>query len=317
MAKLEEYVTELLRLKKDQLVDIIIGRKVPEVVNLSEKLRDYISNGFSQHFQGSVEDSSSSCDDNLQNVGSNMVVESKLKLANLEIKYLKEACDRLEKVIEDKERIITLLDSNLNYDNENHNITHQEVSSGVADVKKISDALVKRKMPNTKKEKNVKTVSEKPEAASNEENKAPPSVISESPNEDEVNGKWSDVVRKKRTNRERNMKKVCFGTKATGQDVTIQGAIRRQWIYVGRIAGKQVSEHEIKNYLKEVPGNELIIVKKLNTLGQNSAFSIGLPSEESRKLVYDSSFWPEGIILRDFTFDKQFFLKNRELKDAS
>lgn len=69
---------------------------------------------------------------------------------------------------------------------------------------------------------------------------------------------------------------------------------------------------DIKSFLEGVPGSDQIIVKKLNTVGQNSAFSIGLPSKEALDEVFSDSFWPEGIVLREFSFDKQFFQKSRE-----
>lgn len=111
-------------------------------------------------------------------------------------------------------------------------------------------------------------------------------------------------------NQKKKREIICYGTKTTNQNYPIQGAVRRRWIYVGKIAGKQVTEVDIKDFLKDVDGNDQIMVKKLNTLGQNSAFRIGLPSEKSYNEVSNATFWPEGVMLRDFTFDNRFFRRN-------
>lgn len=122
-----------------------------------------------------------------------------------------------------------------------------------------------------------------------------------------TDSEWSTVTRKKPNTKKAN-KKICYGNKTTDQNTTIQGAIRRRWMYVGRISGKDVTEQDISAFLKDVEGHEQIVIKKLNTIGQNSSFSIGL-SEEAYKTVFNESFWPVGVIVREFTFNKTFFQK--------
>lgn len=124
-------------------------------------------------------------------------------------------------------------------------------------------------------------------------------------------GEWITVEKKKGNRQSRTNKKVCYGTNMDSTDNAIKGAIRRRWMYVGKIAGKNISEQDVHSFLKNIEGNELITVKKLNTLGQNSAFSIGLPSDEAYKRVFCETFWPRGVILREFSFDRNFFQKNR------
>lgn len=94
----------------------------------------------------------------------------------------------------------------------------------------------------------------------------------------------------------------------------IQGAIKRNWIYVGKIAGKEVTEENIAEFLKDVNKTRDIVVKKLNTKGQNSAFSIGITNTEVYKAVFNVKFWPQGIVLREFTFDNHFLQKPGENK---
>lgn len=125
---------------------------------------------------------------------------------------------------------------------------------------------------------------------------------------------WTTVERRKVNKNPKSTKKPCYGTKTTDENMTIRGAIRRQWIYVGKIAGKHVTEEDVKKFLKESKINEQVSVKKLNCLGPNSAFSVGLPTKESYETVFKESFWPQGVALREFSFDKKFFQKNREAR---
>lgn len=131
---------------------------------------------------------------------------------------------------------------------------------------------------------------------------------------------WTTVVRKRSsdkkmvktgnnipvtTSNNSQPKKSRVGTLCTGissTDAKIKGAIRRKWLYVGKVAGKDVAEADIKHFLSNLNGHELVEVKKLPTRGTNSAFSIGIPSDELFQTLNNSSFWPAGVVLRDFNF---------------
>lgn len=117
---------------------------------------------------------------------------------------------------------------------------------------------------------------------------------------------WTKV--RGRKTRERKTVQKIYGTKTNDQNTTIQGAIRRRWIYVGKIAGRDVSEKDIASYLESLNESEQFIVKKQKTIGQNSSFCIGVTQDAYNK-IFDESFWPQGIVVRDFNFDKQFFRK--------
>lgn len=57
-----------------------------------------------------------------------------------------------------------------------------------------------------------------------------------------------------------------------------------------------VSKKDLKYYLKDVPESDDIMVKKLNTIGPNSAFSIGLPSKEIYEMEVSDSFWTDSVL---------------------
>ncbi|KAL3273256.1 hypothetical protein HHI36_014710 [Cryptolaemus montrouzieri] len=100
----------------------------------------------------------------------------------------------------------------------------------------------------------------------------------------EQEGDWKTVSyrNKLRFSRENKKPKIlCNRSKTTGKESTIQGAKKRFWLYVGKIQGKDTREDDIKSWMSDVEGTDEIIVEKLTTIGQNSAFSIGLPSDSA------------------------------------
>lgn len=99
----------------------------------------------------------------------------------------------------------------------------------------------------------------------------------------------------------------------------ITGAIRRKWIYVGRILGSEVSEDDIKDYLSDLKNCdkfEHISVEKLKTLGKNSAFCIGLPTEELYNKVFNVEYWSEGVSLREYDLRRSFLAQRVQMKNS-
>ncbi|KAJ3660009.1 hypothetical protein Zmor_011667 [Zophobas morio] len=91
----------------------------------------------------------------------------------------------------------------------------------------------------------------------------------------------------------------------------ILGATRKKWYYVGRIQGTNITVDDIKNYIADVNGHEDVEVKKLNTQGKNSAFCLGLPTEDIIKVIISQEFWPEDVGLREFNL-RNIFLKQKK-----
>ncbi|KAK9888912.1 hypothetical protein WA026_001133 [Henosepilachna vigintioctopunctata] len=86
----------------------------------------------------------------------------------------------------------------------------------------------------------------------------------------------------------------------------IKGAIKKRWMYLGRVSGNEVSESDILAYMDNIPNFETIDIKKLPTKGSNSAYSIGCPSEEIYNDISKPDFWPSGVVLREFNFRNSF-----------
>nr|CAH7760551.1 unnamed protein product [Callosobruchus chinensis] len=94
-----------------------------------------------------------------------------------------------------------------------------------------------------------------------------------------------------RVNQQNNSQVIQFPKQSTKfakgnlseKSTKICGTIRRKWIYVGRITGRDVTEEDVRDYLKDletINGYKDIVVTKLNTHGSNSAFCIGVPNDE-------------------------------------
>lgn len=121
---------------------------------------------------------------------------------------------------------------------------------------------------------------------------------------------WKEVKYKKKINEsKRNNKLIISNGTKTESDSKIQGATRRRWLYVGRIAGNNTTEKDILDYMVGLNDHDTIVVKKLPTKGSNSAFSIGFPGETSFNTAFSGDFWPQRIVVREFNFGN-YFRKN-------
>lgn len=117
---------------------------------------------------------------------------------------------------------------------------------------------------------------------------------------------WNTVVKKKQ--RVPKISTICTGSKQVTSESKIKGAPRKKWLYVGRVYGSDVSEADIMDFLQESMGTIGCEVKKLPTKGNNSAFSVGVPSEDQFTELSKPESWPKGVILREFNF-RNFFRK--------
>ncbi|KAK9884375.1 hypothetical protein WA026_005325 [Henosepilachna vigintioctopunctata] len=59
---------------------------------------------------------------------------------------------------------------------------------------------------------------------------------------------------------------------AAAKKIPRRGAIKKRWMYVGRVAENKVSESDILAYMDNIPNFETIDIKKLPTKGSNSAY---------------------------------------------
>ncbi|KAK9880082.1 hypothetical protein WA026_008598 [Henosepilachna vigintioctopunctata] len=87
---------------------------------------------------------------------------------------------------------------------------------------------------------------------------------------------WVNVSRKKAPNDKVNM--TCTGIKYKTDNTVFRAATSRKWFYIGKIAGKEMADDTIRDYLKEINRYESINIRKFETKGQNSVFLYSCPN---------------------------------------
>lgn len=105
MARNSEFQVELLKLKKEYLIEIILNKKLPSGAVTSPELQKFIEDSAC----GSTSEISITSKHNQENVLEKLTLESELKLARQEIVYLQKLTRNLEKTVSDKDQIINLL----------------------------------------------------------------------------------------------------------------------------------------------------------------------------------------------------------------
>lgn len=87
---------------------------------------------------------------------------------------------------------------------------------------------------------------------------------------------------------------------------------KKIWLFITRIPDK-IEVKNIENYIKNRTNSDNIIIKKLptkNSRRDNQSFMIGV-EPCFKEQIYDSSFWPKGIVYNRFNFKLgQHFLDN-------
>lgn len=122
-----------------------------------------------------------------------------------------------------------------------------------------------------------------------------------------TDAEWTLVSRKKQIKKPEKV--ICTGIKSG--EALFQGVKKRKWIYVGKIAGKETTVEEVEKYMKQERNFEEVQVKKLDTKGENSAFTVGVTLEEDFTAICKEEFWPEGVVIREFNF-RNFFRQGKK-----
>lgn len=303
---------ELNKLNKSQLIDIIIRKVIPEGVTVSEDLQKCILE-------------SPGCSDREEN--DIVEIRSQNKILSIENSYLK----ILLKEVQEKNIILM----------QNNDLLVEKMARNQIESKKIINDNITHSKKVAEKEINKEKGRNINVTRNAERNIAPnyagalglPSVKDSVPNpkltfslpsnidsSSAVNKQRSLVLETKEsndesanattkewkivTNRRKRSKLICTGSKKA--NTIIKGVPRKRWVYVGRIEGKDTSEQDISDYLNDIEGHEDIEVKKLRTVGKNAAFSVGVPSERLFDIICDPELWPEGVVIREFSF-RNFF----------
>lgn len=101
-------------------------------------------------------------------------------------------------------------------------------------------------------------------------------------------------------------KKVMRGTAIVPEEELFKSVPSKMWLYIGKV-NNGVTVDIIRAYIKKkatIDNDEYLVVEQLKTIGNLSAFKIGVNNQFYDKLN-SSEFWPDGTIYRRFNFKRK------------
>ena len=149
MARRIVFETELNKLKKGDLIKIIIDKKIPQGVEVSEEVLKLIQNENSGEFVNANTDSPHAGNPNLENNIMVMSLKCDLKVAKCEAEALAKIVKELERNVANQELIIELLKKNNDY------LENQTGKSGVAKCKNQNEEEGKAEKTNREEHKKI------------------------------------------------------------------------------------------------------------------------------------------------------------------
>lgn len=103
--------------------------------------------------------------------------------------------------------------------------------------------------------------------------------------------------------REKHRQVAIIGTeKSSSEGDTLCGVAKRLWLYVGR-TGKDTTEGKVLNYLRNKHQTNDFTCEKLVTKSEYPSFRVSA-SLKLKESLEDHAQWPEGVVVRRFTFNR-------------
>lgn len=298
----DEIESELKRLKKDDLIRIIVNRKVPDDLSLSESLVDMIESGYScESCSGAFANckvTATEIDPAIRNELQLTVMRCDLRVARSEIAASKRLIQELERTIGNQELIISLL------------------KAEPTDRLEVGSAGPGGKVNSSGKKKPAQTgevASVNMESRNNNEKK----LLSQTNPQTAVKGSVSADVRRegpkaadvKSVKANRPRQRFVWGNADVAGTVlqdTIVAAERLAWLYVGKLkVGTEAAQ--LRRYLNgRFPGHEF----KIEALPQRNdatsvSFKVGATFGLLDDLIKESS-WPVGVAVKKFVFFRSY-----------
>lgn len=267
MAAIEDIEAELNRLKKADLIRIIINKKVPSELTLSDGVVKSIE------YCGERESEPKPDDVKERDIASNaklLSLKCDLKVARTEADLSKKLIRQLEKTVESQELVIHLL--------------RQSNSPGKENCGSVNK-------PNTV------AMTQQPSATVTKEIRNLPKILDrEGTNKQPVERSLKhrrQIIWGSNDNTEGNL------------GGTFAAAAKRVWFHVGKVR-RDVKVEDVRNYLHEKFPDQDFIVEELQGHKEATSISfkvgadVGLLDELSNQ-----SAWPKGVAVRKFVFFRQ------------
>lgn len=269
MVSQEEIESEMNKLRKSDLIRIIITKNVPSDLNISEKVLNAINLSENRNLLCDKQQIDEMNGTNLKTDITNISLKCDLKISNQEVQSQKRLICELERTISNLETIIELMKDNKK---------EGTMSTVNADVAGFTEKIeIKRR--NKEKSKNEVTAEEENKTTGNN------SRHKESEKKQIVWGEAEDAK-----------------TVSANAKDTFAAATRRAWLYVGRVK-KGTSASQISKYLEEKFENHTFIVEPLNVHKDalSTSFKIGADLTLLDELNKPTT-WPKGVAIKKFMF---------------
>lgn len=284
-----EYVLELNKLKKEFLVEIILNRKVPIGLNLSENLRKHLED------EAEVIDRES-ITSNLELLPNENVrlMEYKHKIEILEIQLSAQGrlIVELERTINNQQLVIDLVKQNniqIKNSSDNKNRSYRDVavsSKGAEDLR-----------PPSKPKKSVEHLTISNEAGqkmlSSNNLVEPKQIIQEERAQNYEEG-WHVAQNKKKRNRI-----TCIGT-SKEKNSSLNAVPREVSLHVYRLDPKTEGS-DLKGYLKNYFPEVECTLMKSKYPEKYASFKVTV-AEENFKKAMDPAIWPYGTCVQRFLY---------------
>ncbi|KAK9877694.1 hypothetical protein WA026_019375 [Henosepilachna vigintioctopunctata] len=273
--------SELNKLNKETLIDIIMNKTIPNKISVSDNVRKYVKCQFGENTDEFCDDEN----DNLKMSNEMDQLRCLLKIANCERSSLQRLVRELEKSISNQDLIIELLKRDSFAPDCN-----RENPSVVAKPTKISSEISGSGNHSLKPARSKTKIENMPKPGTL------PGI-----NPDPGSKVASDLERSSAMKR----KSVIHGSLTAGPNMSFASAVRRAWLHVGKVS-LGTEPKTIEKYLREIfPGNTFT-VEPLPRREEASSMSFKVGAElEILEELNKPNIWPKGVSVRRFRFFRQ------------
>ncbi|CAH0559374.1 unnamed protein product [Brassicogethes aeneus] len=269
MATSSEFSAELLKLKKDQLVEIILNKCIPSAISVSEELRRYVETNENGEISKSVKV-------NLENNIPFIKLENELKTTKIELECFKTIISTLKTTVSDKELIINLLQNN-----KQTNPVRTDFS--------VADAVTKFPNQGNQQTDTNQTYSSVANASKIDSNQRKQNQITNSSGNQE---KPQETIN--------NNKKKVVGSNEDKK--VFKSAPRKAFIHLGRVDLNTTSD-DIKNHVVSTFKTNDFKIEPCPVREGAKSISFKIETDSSIvKELYLSENWPKGVLINKYRF---------------
>lgn len=297
MAKMDLIIEELNKLKKTDLIDIIINKKVPDGIKLSDLIKKSLKICENQVLCKCSSASlslptSKSADRDMTGI------QNDLKCCEIELKYVKELNNELKRTVNNLETIVELLKTK---NNDSTNLTECQQKYNVATASKISSDIKRSTV--VKSSSKINNNSTCPNVVVT--NKEVSTAILDA----QTRSKLNEIIHLDGKNININVNKnKIVGTDLSDGDVAVG---EKAWIFVTKYNTSYTVENLEASLRRKFSDRHFTCVQTKNNWGCNS-FKIAVDLD-LKDILLDGKIWPKGIEVGEYFFRKKSIHQRQNL----